>query len=653
VVLETSGTGAKPSAMVKAFFLFGLVTDIITSDATGITIARSWNVMTPGAVKILLDVEFEAADAAVCMFPGVHVQDGLPQTAVSFLAERTSYPASVIVSFADEAVVIFTSAARSGEDPASIGIRRIEKEEEPSRLRVEVRIPGAEEPIVRIGPKPEHRGDPEDPVLECPAKLERTYELFLAFSPRAKILETAPSAALKRLSLQPVPKAAAKSNPVVGLLRSAAERVLETHLVEAGGVEGLRQVPESSWLSSTAGLALAVSLRRLFPGDGKIGETALRLADFSLKGQLPSGLFYESYHLTEKQWRGVKGQFDRTMLSLAQSARIADLLLLLAEDLEKEGRPFEKYFLAGRRFVDRFVDEKGRCALPASLYEPDQVPVFVEADRQDTGHPGRSPRSTPKTVPSPLSAEEDSSAWALFFPLARVLDRLGKDRYEKALNAIAARFSSASWDIAHPPSSRAGRDSDSEACLLAVRTFVELRSRGYRPGEAPGPRSSAASRASEATLVFASLLLPWIRFHGPGGERPGQPNLDGTLVDSFVRQRLLFAGYEAAYVLCRLSELAGRGSLKSLLQNLSRVCQTGAQGAPLGTGYFQHTRWNPDGRADTGAGTFGPVDSRRLASELLYGLEVSSPKRSGQSGRGARSRKPSLQKPGQAFRATR
>jgi len=603
VVLETSGTGSKAAAVVKAFFLFGMVMDRISSDGAGITIARSWNVMTPGAVKILLDVEFEAPDDVICMFPGVHVEKGLPQTAVSFLAERTSYPASLIVSLGDEAGVIFSRSAHSGEDLASIGIRRIEREEEPARLRVEVRIPGAEEPMARIGPKPEHRGEPEDPVLQCSANLERNYELFLAFSPRAGILERAPSAVLRRLLPQPIPKAPVKASPELALLVSAAKGILSTHLVEDGGVEGLRQVPGSPWLSSSAGLALAISLRRLFPEDKTAAETALRLADFSLKGQRPSGLFYESYHLEEKQWRGAKGQPARTMLSMPHSARIADLLLMLAEDLEREKLPFEKYFLAGRRFVDLFIDERGRYAQPAE--------------------------------------GEDISIWELFFPLARVLDRLGKDRYKKALDAIAARFSGASWDIFHPPSFRTGRDSDSEACLLAVRMFVELRSRGYRPAETPRTGSSAKSLSSESTQLFASLLLPWIRVHGPGGERQGQPPLDGTLVDSFVRQRLLFAGHETAYLLRRLAELAGRGGLRTLLEDLSRICLAGIRGVALGTGFFQHTRWDPEGRVETAAGVTGPVDSRRLARELLCGLLISSTKPSGRSGPGARSRKPS------------
>ncbi len=641
VVLETSGAGTRAVADVKAFFLFGMVRDRITEDAAGISLTRSWNVMTPGLVKVFLDVELEAPDDAICLFPGVHVQEGFPAAEVSFFGDRTSYPAALIVRLGNQAAAVFSRQARSGEDLASIGISRVENEEAGRRLRVEVRFPGVEEPFSRTGPRPENRRDPEDIGIECSGTLERTHELFLAFSPREEILESATAAVLRRLAsgpaakAEPAPKSREKSAPASARLGREAEGVLATHLVEEGGVTGLRDVPGSPWVSSAAGLALAVSLRRLFPRNQRLGETALRLADFSLKGQLASGLLYENYHLADREWRGVKGQPARAALSIPQSARIADLLLMLAEDLAGEGLPFEKYFLAGQRFVDLFVDDRGKCILPGSLYTPGRDLV-----------PG----------------DDDTACWELFFPLARVLDRLGRDRHKKALATIASRFSRASWDVFHPPTSRAGRDADSAAALLAVRMFLELRRRGFRPAEPPGSSASVKSKSAQSVRLFASLLLPWIRAHGEQGQ--GQPRLNGTLVDSFVRQRLLFAGNETAYLLGRLAELAGSRELKKLLLDVSRLCLSGSVGFAPGTSFFQHTAWDQDGTAP-GAGKVGPIDSRRLSGEILFGLLAASGrakaspagqkqdakpgtspggravKPSGQSARGARSRKPS------------
>ena len=637
VVLETDGAGPKTTATVKVFFLFGMVEDRIRADAAGVIITRSWNVMTPGSVKILMDVEFDLPDNTVCLFPGVAVGKGLPSRPVSFLAERTSYPGAIIVGLGADAAVVFSRSDRSQDDPGGIGVGRVEREEESPRLRIEVRFPGVEEPVQRTGPRPEHKGRPQDPVIQCDGTLTRSHELYLAFSARKDILAAAPAVVLKRLSV-PARQTGTKGGADPAGLSAAARQLLSTHLVEDGGVTALRETQDSPWLSSQAGVALAVSLKRLFPRDAELGETALRLADFSLRGQLVSGLFYEGCHRDDREWRGVKGRPGRSALSIPQSARIADLLLLLAEVLRAQGLPFEKYFLAGQRFVDVFVDDKGKCALPGDLWPP--------RGRQD----------------------QDWVGWSILFPVARVLDRLGKDRYKKALAVIAARFAASPWDIFSPPSSRLGRDCDSAASLLAVRMFLELRSRGFRPGEQPGSTASARSKSEESVKLFASLLLPWIRIHGDAGPAqdagpagdgqpapdaaPAQdrgPRLDGALVDSFVRQRLVFAGNETAFLLRQLAALAGPGTLKGLLSALAGLCRSSVSDFPQGTAFYQHTQWDPEGRepsvGKTSAGKTGPVDSRRLANEILYGVlgadRPRAARSSAQSGRGARSRKPS------------
>jgi hypothetical protein len=613
VVLETSGSGQKAAATVKVFFLFGMVEDRIRADAAGIIITRSWNVMTPGAVKILMDVEFDLPEDAVCMFPGVAVGKGLPARPVSFLAERTSYPGALILGLGTDAAVVFSRSSRSQEDAGSIGVSRVERDEESPRLRVEVRFPGVEEPTQRTGPRPDHHSDLGDPVIECAGTLTRSHELYLVFSARKDVLAAAPAAVVKRFSIA-ARETRSRDAPDLAGLSKAARQLLSTHLVEDGGVTALREAPGSPWLSSPAGLALAVSLRRLFPRDQGLGETALRLADFCLRGQLSSGLFYGNYHLDDNEWRGVKGRPGRTALSIPQSARIADLLLHLAEVLREQGLPFEKYFLAGQRFVDVFVDEKGKVAVPGDLWAPD-------------------------------SPDQEWVGWSILFPVVRVLDRLGKDRYKKALGVIAARFGAAQWDVFNPPSSRKGRDSDSAASRLAVRMFLELRSRGFHPGEQPGSGASAKIKSAESVQLFSSLLLPWIRIHGGGAPGAGRsPGLDGALVDSFVRQRLVFAGNETAYLLRRLAALAGPGDLKSLLARLAGLCRSSGSDFPPGTAFYQHTRWDPEGR-EAAIGKTGPVDSRRLSDEILFGVMGADRPRgarsSGQSARGARSRKPS------------
>ncbi|HVO40697.1 MAG TPA: hypothetical protein VMV03_16820 [Spirochaetia bacterium] len=608
VVLSTSSTGGRVSSEVKAFFLFGMVIDRITQDAHGISIQRSWKVETPGPVRFLVDIDVETVESPVLLFPGVHAEQGFPKKPLSFLGEKTSYPSSVIVRLGERAVVVFAGSSHLEGEPGSIGIQRREVEDEPDRLHVEIRIPGVEGPRSRVGPKPEHFEVPDEPVIESPGSLEKSLEIFLSFAPAQDILTAAPAAVLGRL----VPRAPSRSrasSPVDReALRKAAREILSTHFVEEGGVAGLREVPGSPWLSLSAGAAMAVALRRLFPRDHEKGETALRLADFCLRGQLPTGPFFESYLMGSNQWCGVKGTAPKLLLPVAQAAGIADLLLMLAEDLGEEGRPADKYFLAGQRFVDYFIDEKSRLAAPASLVSPRMPPVFPEGPEK-------------RTSGAPAPGEDDMAGWQLFFPLARVHRRTGRDKYKKALDAIARRFSSARWDSSLPPSSRSERGPDSAASLLAVRLFVGMRRIGYRPVEAPASSAAAArARAARSTALFASHLLPWIRLHGAGAV--GSIPLDGTLVDGHVRQRAMFAGYETAWLLLGLRGLAGKGELGQLLRSLALICIRNAREIPPGTSFFQHTRWDADGNIESGAALRGPIDARRMAREVLYGLLI-------------------------------
>jgi hypothetical protein len=460
---------------------------------------------------------------------------------------------------------------------------------------VSIRFPGAEQPASRIGPVPEHLAPPVEEVLESQGSLERTHVLYLAFAPAPQIQARAAASVLERLGAwskkQPV---SSTVDPAV--LRAALQASIPTHLVQQGGVTGMREVPGSPWISSSAGLGLAVALRRLFPADPELSELGLRLADFSLKGQLASGFFHESYRLDTGLWCGVRGEAKATRLALAQSSRIAELLLLLAEHLSAAGLPGEKYFLAGLRFVEFFLDEKARLTMPGGLHLP--------GIREPIRDPGLSLAGLP-----------------LFFPMARVHARTGKDRHKKSLDGLVRRFSALPWDSFAPPGSRELRGPDAAGALLAVKLFVEMRRYGYKPAEPQVSGAAAArARAAEGTRLFASLLLPWIRVHA--GASPGGDRLSGCLLDSFSRQRLLFAGNETSYLLLRLREQSADAANRSLLARLARLCLDAAAAAPLGTSFLQHTRWDSQGKPEQGRGRLGPVDSRRLATEIEAGLMI-------------------------------
>jgi len=589
---------------VRAFFLFGEIRDHLCEDAAGITLQRTWLVKTPGPVHLSIEIELLPGSGLKWLFPGVHAGAGIPASTISFLGEKTSIPSALSLSTVgagdttgagDTGALVFSRTAWSEGSLAGIGIGRTEIEDEEPRLCVEMRFPGIEEPRARTGPRPDHLVAVEEEAIESPGAIERSHDLFLTFAPTDSIHLRGPAAAMSRV--MPKPRAARTPSIDPGRLAQALEGSFPGLLLEDGGVTGIREHPGSRWLSSSAGIGVAVALRRLFPKDERLGEIALRLADFSLKGQVAAGFFYESFNAETRQWRGVKSEPGRTLLSLGQSATIAERLLILSQDLAANDLPHEKYSLAGLRFVDFFLDEKGKLSMPGGLHAPtERTPL---------------PQS-----PGALGGLE------LFFPMARVLEKTGKDRYRKALAPMVKRFTSIAWDPYQPPASRDGRTADAAGALLASRLFLAMRSLGFHPAE-PTVSSAAAARANalQSARLCASLLVPWVRVHHPAD---GAGALPGTLVESFACQRVIFAGYETALLLLRLRSLSTEAPQMAFLRDLARLCLEAARSAPIGSSFLQHTLWDADGKPHEGRGKRGPIDARRLAREILAGLDLAS-----------------------------
>ena len=583
---------------VRAFFLFGEIRDRIREDRAGITISRTWSVKTPGSVHLDIDLELDPTAGLAWLFPGVHRAAGLPPVSRSFLGERTAYPASLFVTLGTRAFLVYSPSARCGPDHGSIGIARAEVEDEPPRLRVRLRFPGVEEPPPQTGSRPRDVEPPDEPCIESPGSLERAHDICLAFASREEIPLRGPASVLQRIEARPAEAPALRSAEKAAealaersALEGALKTVLARHLVQDGGVAGLREIPDAPWLSASAGVGCAWGILRLFPGDARLVETALRLADFALKGQVPWGSFYESYHLPSGRWRGVRGMTDVTLLSIGQSASIAELLLSLSAELARMGRPHEKYFQAGLRCVDFFLDGKGKLMPPGELQSP-----AAGAVQQDAA--------------SGLAGME------LFFPLALVGEKTGRDRYRKALDALVRRFSAIPWDSFDPPSSREGRSGESAGALLAARLFVRMRGLGYRPAEPPATGAAAKARSRESARLFASLLVPWVRVQDAGSCR-------GCLHDSFARQRLLCAGRQTALLLRQLAALTAEDDAR-LLRSLAMDCAASARRLPVGTAYVRHTSWEAptEHSPKKQEPAVGPVDSRRVASEVLAGLRL-------------------------------
>ncbi len=574
---------------VRAFFLFGTIKDRISEDAHGVRIERAWSLMIPGTLRLNIEVDFDPIDGGFSwLFPGVSTVSGDPTRAVSFHGEKTSLPAALFTFSSETGVLLFADLPREGQE-ASVGVRRIQGEEG-HLFAAELRFPPVEAPLSIVGPKPGHMEEPVCLDITSEGKLERACALNAVFAPRGRIVAEGVRAACARFELQ----GGQRGGEGIWDPKRAVASCMETHLYEKGGIMGLKELPESPRLSAAAGLSLSVLLQKLFPADARLQETSLRLADFCLKGQHPSGLFFESFDVTSGEWQGAPGKITqaggarrflgnhagrRPLLSISQCARIADLLLSLSRVLSAKGLPGEKYFLAAARFVDFFFDEKGRLSPPGALHAPG---VLEPAERGLAG-------------------------FEFLFPLSGVWEETGRDKYKKAFETLAAEFTALPWDPAAPPSSREGRDPDSAAALLCGRLAALIAQKG-RPAPDAG--------------VFLSLLAPWVHLN----RAPGAKAADtlGGIADSFRRRRLLFAGAETAYMLASLGTLAKDGRDREAARRLALLALDFTRQAPAGTAFFQHTRWDPTGRIPDGArGVLGPVDSRRLTREAEFAVRLS------------------------------
>jgi hypothetical protein len=589
---------------VRAFFLFGMITDTISRDSLGVTIERLWSVKSLGSVRLTIDLELDPPEDASILFPGV-ASMGLPAAPRSFPGDRTSYPASVFLRAGPMGLLVFSAHSRIGGGPdgaagipttlgipTSVGVSRVEREEERPSLLIQVRAPAACEPSARFGPRPPDIAEQEAAGINSQGNLELRHRVFVVFAPRGDICARGAASVLGRLGAA-APTRDSPTRPAVDRdrLREALSACLSTHLCQEGGVVGLREVPGSSRLSPAAGLGAAALARRLFPSDPRMEELALRLADFALKGQHPAGMFFTAYDQSSGRWEGVRGRPGQPLLSLPEAARTADGLLALALDLEAAGLPHEKYWLGGLRFVECFIDEKARLMVPGNLHEPD----------------GRTP------------AEPGICGLELFAPLARVYEKTRRDKHKRPLDALARQFSASAWDASRPPESRQDRGADAEAALLAVRLFVEMRRLGYHPVEPTGGTPAVQkARAADAALLFSSLLIPWIRVHPD----PGGPGGTGLLVDSFIRQRLLLSAHETAWLLLSLRAMVKETRVASLLKSLARLSLAGSLAFPLGAAWLRHTDWDEEGKPGQAGATVGPVDSRRLVREIEFGLRI-------------------------------
>jgi hypothetical protein len=567
-----------------------------------------------------VDVRLEPDGPVACLLPGVALVNGLPAQGVGAHGARTAWPSAAGVTIGGRGTVGF--ALDEGPYPAGIAFAPVdqddvppaERDDGPAPLALALSIPGPEVSGPAVGGRPG--------TLESPGILDVARTFRVTGGPARRTWLRGASAVLAALAADPVPRPAARA--VRTSVAAAVARCLETHRYEKGGVAGLAIEPGSPLLSASAGAGMAVLLRELFPRDPALAELALRLADFSLKGQHPSGLWYETFHAGRGEWQGVAGHPERPVIGIAAAARIADRLLAFADSLRDAGLPYRKYQLAGERFVEFFFDDHGRFQVPGALHVP--------GSRE------------------PL--EHGLAGLEVCFPLARVMARTGHDRHRKAIDALAHVLASQPWGTPWLPSTREGREPDAAGALLCARALLAI----ARPsGAARRGATSARSRPRGRTAAgpvdagdAASVVLPWV-YANPRPPIAGIATLGG-IVESFHHQRLVGAGAEAGWVLAGLVELATEPWMRRTFEGFSRLCLAFADRLPTGTSHVEHLAGvpvaageagsRPRGRSRRGSAAgghpgspgpaVGPVDARRLVSEAGYRLALAAaPSRAG------------------------
>ena len=251
---------------MRAFFLFGEIRDRISADASGITLHRTWSVKSNGSVRLSIDVRFDETAAVRGLFPGVSAFPGGPRGVGVLPWRENQLSCRPVHCYGQEWRPAFLEVRRlrrgALHNRGNPGGERGRAARSPGAGP----FPGAETPVARTGPRPDQTEPQVDGVIESRGSLEMSHDLFIAYSARDEISCIGASAVLERLIPAPGKRRRRPSCPAdPSLLGRALQGTLRTHLLEKGGVAGMRELPGGPWISSAAGLGLAICMRRLFP----------------------------------------------------------------------------------------------------------------------------------------------------------------------------------------------------------------------------------------------------------------------------------------------------------------------------------------------------------------------------------------------------
>jgi len=588
VVLATEA-GDHDSAEVTAHFITATITDRIRPTEDGFEVLRRWSVIPTLAIALLFTVEVEAEQTATVASATLNTSGRASADAANFISyvapgccagrvgtetkcgvttDELASPLAALHS-RDWSIAI-ASEGDHLHGRESLAIRAVHDGAPATATvagaRVDFRLPAA---VAAARPEAETPVEGEDWLAAVAGRVvERRY--------RATI--TAPGALTHHICRRwfvPQEEADRPSrSEFAERLQRALATVLESHLLEQGPVCGLRVHADNgnkgaiAWLSASASVGVAAAILASADASGSARhETARRMIDFALRGQHPSGIFYERYDVERRVWRGLDRRSNPPRIALVDGCRTSRYLRLAAQALQPDAVA-ERLRLAWQRFVSGFV-AAGRLTGAGAVLTPDRVVI----------EPGMDALA--------LVGELDALAASGYRPPGvRSMSKL-----PALVMALVQEHVAGSSRDGELPTARRGEPS-SAAALSVVEALLAL----------PDADKGHAAWQRSAGYGAAANLLSWIANANRG---------HGGLVDSVQRPRLLSTGNRVAFALMQLANLAAERDemeLASLYRATATAALQFSLRMPLGTGYLL-----------AGSSTPEPVDARVLASEVMFG----------------------------------
>jgi hypothetical protein len=542
---------------VVAYFLTSTIRDYIAETAHGFCIERYWNIVSEGNFGLSFCLELPTDSDMAYLFPGVNAGRPVPRSGELSPGERTCYANGLFLFRKPESVLVFSDPASSPEEAGSIEVQRLQYDDETDFARTELRVPAAVKPSV----KETKRGKKNTQFFRSHGQLEYNLRLNIVTAPPDQIHRRGISAVLERNKIVLHAPPSLSSARVRDTLGVQIDECLTMFLLDRGPLCGLLETKGGNKLCSLAGCTLAlIQLQYLSDDKDAVGQ-ALRLADFSLKGQHPRGQFYPYYWKDRQSWLPP----DSTIaIPLHRSAAVALMLIRIAVALESRGLPASAYLHAASHMADSLLQTNQDLEDLANLLYPDSLLSAGPAEVK------------------PVLVE-------LFLELYKVT---GKDKYRKAARTLYSSFYSRKPQTL-PLLGLEASTADLDTILAEAQAAVLLDESGYPVKGLPH---------------YFDALLSRIYLNRPDSGSEFNPM--GGVNHAFGNPTLSFRGFELSHTLLSLDARMTKSSRLDELKLLIAQLLGFTLQKPLGTSYFDPNQKRND--------RFGPPNASIWTRELYY-----------------------------------